>query len=549
MEYFDDEKYGPLPEKNFLQVEQFNAEHLFVEDDVVLKTAKEKFKIEYLFPWQRLVISNILESYKNQNEIIFNDLKKKTEKDKDFSDAFCLGRQIVLLPTGAGKSLCFLVPSVLLDGPTLIIYPLLALMADQERRMKEAGIESVTFRGGQTWQEREKCFEKIKNGAKIILANPEVLENEKLLDRLKLCNISHIAIDEAHCISEWGDSFRPAYLTLGLMIKRLCVNIVTAFTATASPQVLSRIEEILFDSNSHLVRSESDRPNIHYFVKYVYAKRKAVFRLCKTEPRPILIFCGTRQKSEQMARELSAYFPKDEVRFYHAGMTKEEKKEVEKWYFPHKNAILCSTCAFGMGVDKSDIRTVIHYEPSSTAESYIQEAGRGGRDKKVSNAILLWSYEDSKNFSKYSMGTRESVIKNFAESKSCRRQILLDALGGEKTLCSGCDVCNSKKEGKKLLSLEDALDRKKMLNKIQFYKKYFTRDSLLPYIKNKFNQEDLKLFGENIWTEKDVEDIFIQLKDEGSVKFCSWPWKDKIVAVNDSYSSSSSDSFSLSCFG
>lgn len=250
-----------------------------------------------------------------------------------------------------------------------------------------------------------------------------------------------------------------------------------------------------------------------------------------------------------MARELSAYFPKDEVRFYHAGMTKEEKKEVEKWYFPHKNAILCSTCAFGMGVDKSDIRTVIHYEPSSTAESYIQEAGRGGRDKKVSNAILLWSYEDSKNFSKYSMGTRESVIKNFAESKSCRRQILLDALGGEKTLCSGCDVCNSKKEGKKLLSLKDALDRKKMLNKVQFYKKYFTRDSLLPYIKNKFNQEDLKLFGENIWTEKDVEDIFIQLKDEGSVKFCSWPWKDKIVAVNDSYSSSSSDSFSLSCFG
>lgn len=203
MEYFDDEKYGPLPEKNFLQVEQFNAEHLFVEDDVVLKTAKEKFKIEYLFPWQRLVISNILESYKNQNEIIFNDLKKKTEKDKDFSDAFCLGRQIVLLPTGAGKSLCFLVPSVLLDGPTLIIYPLLALMADQERRMKEAGIESVTFRGGQTWQEREECFKKIKNGAKIILANPEVLENEKLLDRLKLCNISHIAIDEAHFNFLW----------------------------------------------------------------------------------------------------------------------------------------------------------------------------------------------------------------------------------------------------------------------------------------------------------------------------------------------------------
>lgn len=529
MEYYEDNQYGKPPQKSFLQVEQFNAEHVFVEDDLVLKTAKEVFKIEYLFPWQRLVISNILESYKNQNESSVKELEKKSKSDKDISDAFCLGRQIVLLPTGAGKSLCFLIPSVLLDGPTLIIYPLLALMADQERRMNDANIPSVTFRGGQSKEERDECFAKIKNGAKIILANPEVLQNEQLIKRLKSCNISHIAIDEAHCVSEWGDSFRPAYLSVGQMIKQLCVNIVTAFTATASPQVLSRIQEVLFDSNSHLVRSESDRPNIHYFVKYVYSKRKAVFRLCKTEPRPILVFCGTRRNSEEMARELSAYYPRDEVRFYHAGMTKEEKKAVEKWYFPHKNAILCSTCAFGMGVDKSDIRTVIHLEASSTAESYIQEAGRGGRDKKVSNAILLWNYQDSIKFSEYPEGSRERVIKEFAEGKSCRRQVLLDALGGEKATCDGCDVCNALKEGKKLKSLKDSYDRNIMLNKIRYNQKYFSRDSLLPLIKSKLNNKDINLFGENIWTEEDVEEIFIQLQKENVIKTCKWPWKNKIM--------------------
>ena len=170
-------------DKTYEEVEEFNAAFNFVEDDDALLAAKKAFHVEYLFPWQRLVISNIMDSYRDQSSNEFKRIKQESQKDADYTDAFCLGRQIVLLPTGAGKSMCFLVPSIMLPGPTLIIYPLLALMSDQERRMKDGNIESVTFRGGQSEKEREENFTKIRNGAKIILANPEVLNNEKLVEQ------------------------------------------------------------------------------------------------------------------------------------------------------------------------------------------------------------------------------------------------------------------------------------------------------------------------------------------------------------------------------
>ena len=195
-----------------------------VTDNPALIAARQYFNIDYLYPWQQLVIANILEAAKLLDDQGLNDSDNKT-----------LGRQIVLLPTGAGKSLCFLIPSLLLPGATLVMYPLLALMSDQKRRMDEGGISNVVFCGGQTKEERQANFEKIKAGAKIILANPEVLQNEELVAQLSQCKIAHAAIDEAHCVSEWGDSFRPAYLTLGKILKKLNIPLVTAFTATASP--------------------------------------------------------------------------------------------------------------------------------------------------------------------------------------------------------------------------------------------------------------------------------------------------------------------------
>jgi ATP-dependent DNA helicase RecQ len=334
-----------------------------------------------------------------------------------------------------------LLPAALLPRPTLIIYPLLALMSDQKRRMDGAGLDAVVFRGGQEASERDENFRRIQQGAKIILANPEVLQSDALVERLSRAGIIHAVIDEAHCVAEWGDSFRPAYLTLGNILTRLGVPVITAFTATASPQVLARAAEVLFGGDAHIVRSDSDRQNICYYVERAVVKNKTAHLLASREEKPMIVFCGTRAKSEETARLFAMYFGNDRVRFYHAGLEKHEKNLVEKWFFPKTDAILCSTCAFGMGVDKPDVRTVIHLEAPSSAEAYIQEAGRGGRDGSLAKAILVWSDEDEKKFAALERTSRARVMFDFAQNNACRRQTLLDALGAEQAACAGCDVC------------------------------------------------------------------------------------------------------------
>ena len=392
--------------------------------DAITECAARLFGIRYLFPWQRLVVANILDA---------------AEGGADEREVWA--KQIVLLPTGAGKSLCFLLPAALLSRPTLIIYPLLALMSDQKRRMDSSGLDAVVFRGGQEPEEREENFRRIQAGAKIILANPEVLQSDALVERLSGAGIIHAVIDEAHCVSEWGDSFRPAYLTLGTILARLGVPVITAFTATASPQVLARTAEVLFNGEAHIVRSDSDRQNICYYVERAVVKNKTALMLAVREEKPMIVFCGTRAKSEETARLFAMYFGSDRVRFYHAGLEKHEKNAVEKWFFPKTDAILCSTCAFGMGVDKPDVRTVIHLEAPTSAEAYIQEAGRGGRDGSRAKAILVWSDEDAKKFAALERGSRARVMLAFAQNNACRRQTLLDALGAEQAACTGCDVC------------------------------------------------------------------------------------------------------------
>lgn len=541
-------------------------------DDPATLAAQQAFHITYLYPWQRIVIANILDSATTITQIphgdsdennstpyidpctaLYNDSTDYNNSDDSASDTssqsctccttvssqcesecipekvepqqsdlFCNGHQIVLLPTGAGKSLCFLVPALLLNGPTLVLYPLLALMADQKRRMDDGNMVSVVFRGQQTDEEREENFRKIHEGAKIILANPEVLQNKTLVKRLAECNIAHIAIDEAHCVSEWGDSFRPAYLTLGTIIKELHVPVVTAFTATASPQVLARVAEVLFDGEAHIVRSDSDRPNIHYTVVNTYAKKRTAFKLAITMEKPLIIFCGTRKHAESMARELGAYYGSDRVKFYHAGLEKEEKTAVEKWFYPKKDAVLCCTCAFGMGVDKKDIHAVIHLDAPATAEAYLQEAGRGGRDGSIAQGILLWSHTDSLKTAQFPEGSRERVLKTFAESSTCRRQVLLDALGGEQAACDGCDVCE--RHGPAPFA-EDALF---VLSYIHRHRRLYNRDELYGRLEGELNKRDRKQFGMNIWEHSDVAEILMQLESEGYIRTCLWPWYKRI---------------------
>lgn len=502
----------------------------FTSEDYVTQTAYNAFGIKYLYPWQRLVVANILEAYEYQKNK--NDYEPLEEDD----DTFCKGRQIVLLPTGAGKSLCFQIPALLLDGPTLIIYPLLALMTDQQRRMEEGSLRSVMFRGGMSTEEQEENFRKLKDGAQIIIANPEVLQNERLLERLKTVGIKHIAIDEAHCTSEWGDSFRPAYLGLGKVIEELNPPMITAFTATASPEVLRRVSEILFNGEAHVVRSDSDRQNIHYFVRWASVKKKAALVLAKTEQRPMIIFCGTRNKAEDMAQELNVCFGSGTARFYHAGMEKAEKEDTEKWFYDSKDGILCATCAYGMGVDKKDIKTVVHLEASATAEAYIQEAGRGGRDGSVAKAILLWSLEDSLNYSVFAKGSREAAMREFAETTECRRQVLLDALGAEKAVCSGCDLCNARKEiaekgvayYKKKGAGRYVADWQTTYSVIKKNRNAFSEEEIENSLFEEMNKKDCKELGVNIWTHGDTVEVVKQLKDSGKVELDNMLWKGRL---------------------
>jgi ATP-dependent DNA helicase RecQ len=492
-----------------------------VYNDPALTVAQNAFGITYLYPWQRLVIANILDvsGY------------SKTIKAEDTAYS---GHQIVLLPTGAGKSLCFLVPAVLLSGPTLIIYPLLALMTDQQRRIKEGGLRSVTFKGNQSTEEREENFRQLKAGTKIILANPEVLQNEQLVTRLALCGIVHAVIDEAHCVSEWGESFRPAYLTVGKILKRLQVPVITAFTATASSAVLKRIAEVIFMGEAHIVRSESDRPNISYYVNHTYAKKQEVLTLAVTERRPMIIFCGTRANAEDIARELIVCYGKGTARFYHAGLEKEEKDETEKWFFNGTGGILCATCAYGMGVDKHDIRTVIHFNPPATAEAYIQEAGRAGRDGYQAKAILLWSPEDSAHFSSFQKGSREYIMRDFATTTGCRRQVLLDALGAEQAVCSGCDLCDRRRkmlQKKKYRKQNSESTGDFVLHFISRHKKCYSivelKNVLLPLL----NKKSRVVCGRNIWENRSITDMLNQLEKAGKIKICAWPWKKKVTVA------------------
>ena len=445
-------------------------------DDVLGGAVRELFGLSYLFPYQRLVISNILEAAAAKGIAVNWPGETNTPAAEDLPETMrdreSFGRQIVILPTGAGKSLCFQFPAMLLGGPTLVLYPILSLMADQQRRLDEKGLSPVLLRGGQSEEERQAIWEKIESGAsRLIIANPEVLLTARMGEKLKTLNISHVVIDEAHCVSEWGESFRPTYLRIGEII-RACGNpLVTAFTATASDPVLEKIEKYVFlggnsdsETGNSAVRrivGNPDRSNIQYSAKGCILRDLAVRDILLASELPAIVFCSSRPGTEKLASWLAGEFgqiqpnPMPQPRFYHAGLNREEKDEIEKWFFNNSRGVLVSTCAYGMGVDKADIRTVIHRDCPPSVEAYLQESGRAGRDSLPSRAVLLWGPDDDK---------RLATVKNEAEKKrlselllyaknttDCRRSALLALLnyGGsaDSPEKNCCDVCEKKASG------------------------------------------------------------------------------------------------------
>ena len=244
-----------------------------------------------------------------------------------------------------------------------------------------------------------------------------------------------------------------------------------------------------------------------------------------------------------MAHELNLCFARGTAKFYHAGLEKSEKEEIEKWFYESKDGILCATCAYGMGVDKKDIKTVIHLEPPLTVEAYVQEAGRGGRDGSIAKAILLWSLKDSASFSSFPVTSRQYQIKKFAETTDCRRQVLLDALGGEEAVCSGCDLCNERREKKKLESFkgikhvvyEQKIKKERYIADweaayriISKKKNYYTREELETVIGEKMNERSIEKLGVRVWNHSDSEEVYNQLKQSGKIEECNILWKDRL---------------------
>ncbi len=360
--------------------------------------ALKRWNLSYLFPYQELVIQNLLDN----DEL----------------------RQAVVLPTGAGKSLCFQLPAALLPHPTLVIYPLRSLTADQKRRSGQAGLATQILQGGQTKEQRNEVWRRLEAGqVKLLLSNPETLSQPKTLERLKRLKFSHAVIDEAHCVDLWGNSFRPGYRQLGPVLETLAVPRVTAFTATASARVVDDWAAAVFGGKTFsIIRASADRPNIDFSEEPYLSLRISLSRAILREQRPAVVFCRSREQVRRWAHHLNRETALD-VRFYHAGLTREEKIDVEKWFFDSDDGVLFATNAWGMGVDKAGVRTVFHLDRPERPEDYLQEAGRGGRDGEPARAILF--------------------VPSIPEPPAavCRRAVLLAALGDETPACSGCDVC------------------------------------------------------------------------------------------------------------
>jgi ATP-dependent DNA helicase RecQ len=393
---------------------------LSVSEDPVAETGRKVFGIPNLYPIQRYVIANILE-----------------EKN-----------QIVVFPTGGGKSLCFQLPAFFLRGLTVVVVPLLSLMEDQMRKLGEWGIPAAVIRGGQPEEERNGIMSGIRSGSiRIAYTTPESLAVARTVEQLKAVGISHLVIDEAHCVSEWGESFRPAYLGLAKVVRTLEVRVITSFTATASEAVIEKIRDIVYEGAPvATVLADPDRPNISYSVIPVLSKNHSLVCLAGKNERPLVVFTRSRKRCEQAARTIKGRMPDAEVFFYHAGLNREERKKVEGWFLKSPDGILTATSAYGMGVDKPDIRTVIHADVPPSIESYLQESGRAGRDGKQSRAFLLHSGEDAAFPGRIAdpvQRTRYDRMLHYARSTGrCRREHLLAILGHPLAVpCGGCDVC------------------------------------------------------------------------------------------------------------
>lgn len=357
---------------------------------------------------------------------------------------------VAIMPTGGGKSICFQLPALVLPGITVVVSPLIALMKDQVDSLKANGIAACFINSTQSSEEQLFLMDALREGAiKLVYVAPESLT---YLDQaFNSLQISLIAIDEAHCISAWGHDFRPAYTNLGYLKKRFPLTPILALTATADKATRSDIVAQLNLKNPKIVVASFDRKNLSLEVRPALDRVKQIIEFIEDRPDESgIIYCLSRKTTEELAEKLNQKGFK--AKAYHAGLESNLRAKTQDDFINDDCPIVCATIAFGMGIDKSNVRWVIHYNLPKNIEGYYQEIGRAGRDGLPSETLLFESYADMIQLQKFASEGLNSELqlaklermKQYADALSCRRKILLSYFGELVTEnCGNCDICKN----------------------------------------------------------------------------------------------------------